>query len=124
MIGARATVRPDWRGAARRSVYNFRAHLIWINVTTARLSNTGIQIGCGIQLEVSVKDKQNNLLETCASARRAGADFPTIWRDILKYNPLVVGLPIQRIDDNGPKIEVQLITGKSLMFDSNGFSLW
>jgi hypothetical protein len=83
-----------------------------------------IQIGCKIQLEVSVKDKQNNLLETCVSARLAGADFPTIWRDILKYHPLVVGLPpIQRIDDNGPKIEIQLITGKSLMFDSKGFSI-
>jgi hypothetical protein len=70
-----------------------------------------------------MRDAAGSILETCALARFAGADFPTIWRDIIKHHPLVVGLPIQQIDDNGPMIEIQLITGKSLIFDSKGFSI-
>ncbi|PSH61706.1 hypothetical protein CU102_26700 [Phyllobacterium brassicacearum] len=71
-----------------------------------------------------VKDKQDNLLQTCVSATSGGADFPTIWHDILKKHPLVVGLPIQRInDDNEPVLEIRLATGQWLVFDSKRFSI-
>jgi hypothetical protein len=55
------------------------------------------------------------LLGKCLAAREEGADFPTVWHDILKGHPLVKGLPVQR--DGG--LEIALITGQRLIYDSD-----
>jgi hypothetical protein len=70
-----------------------------------------------------MKDKQDNLLRACVSARLQGADFPTIWRDMLMNHPLVGSLPIQQLIADEPVLEVKLITGKWLVFGSKGFSI-
>jgi hypothetical protein len=73
--------------------------------------------------EKGVEDKQDNLLHACVSARLRGADFPTIWRDMLMNHPLVESLPIQQLIANEPVLEIHLITGKRLVFGSKGFSI-
>lgn len=37
------------------------------------------------------------MLDACNTARRQGADFPTIWWQINEPNPIVAGLPVQQI---------------------------
>jgi hypothetical protein len=47
---------------------------------------------------------------------RRGADFPTIWHEILKGHAAVAGIPIQQVDDSGMTfVEIPLITGQSLV---------
>lgn len=65
----------------------------------------------------------NSLLSLCSAAHRDGADFPTIWKQILRKHPLVAGLPIQGIDDDGPSLRVLLVTGQHLVFREATFSL-
>jgi hypothetical protein len=69
----------------------------------------------------------SDLLRACTADIHSGTDFPTIWNAILKRHPLVVGPPVQTMDDGRlrPVIEIFLITGQRLIFDSasNQFSL-
>jgi hypothetical protein len=58
------------------------------------------------------------LAAQCRAARAAGMDFPTIWHEILKANPLVVGPPVQVVHDGRPRLEINLISGGRLVFDS------
>lgn len=55
------------------------------------------------------------LSRECAEALAGGANFPTIWHDILKGSPLVVGVPIQAAPD---RLEIPLIHHQRLLFDS------
>lgn len=68
-------------------------------------------------------DGVSDLLATCTAARLNGGDFPTIWGNILKKHPLVIGDPIQHADSNGPYLAIPLITGQKLVFGSLGFSV-
>ena len=63
------------------------------------------------------------LLQHCIAVRQEGADFPTIWQTVLRYHPLVVGSPVQRIIDGNPALEIALITGQRLICDDKGFAL-
>lgn len=63
------------------------------------------------------------LVERCNAERNNGADFPTIWREVLKAHPYVCGLPIQDSNEDGPILRVPLITGKFLVFLGPHFSL-
>jgi hypothetical protein len=58
------------------------------------------------------------LTNTCNSAIRNGADFPRIWHEILKVHPLVCGVPIQGILDMRPALEIPLLTGHRIVYDS------
>lgn len=58
------------------------------------------------------------LLQECAAAMRRGQDFPAIWSQILKGHPLVLGVPVQAIQGDRPTLEMPLITGQRLVFDS------
>jgi hypothetical protein len=71
----------------------------------------------------TASDIANDLVNACTSARLKGFDFPTIWHEILKKHPFVVGLPTQGRDDNEPVLEVQLITGHRLIYNAIGFSI-
>lgn len=63
------------------------------------------------------------LVDVCNAQRNKGADFPTIWRDVLKTHPCVRGLPIQDSHEGGPILKVPLITGQFLVFLGSHFSL-
>lgn len=68
-------------------------------------------------------DPTSKLLRACTNARRNGADFPSIWHEFLNKNPLVAGPPIQHIDQSGPILEIQLITGQRIVYGAQGFSI-
>jgi hypothetical protein len=45
-------------------------------------------------------------------------DFPTLWHEVLKGSPLVVGPPVQTLRDGRAHLEVQLLSGGAIVFDS------
>ncbi|QKC96797.1 hypothetical protein [Mesorhizobium sp. NZP2298] len=63
------------------------------------------------------------LLNACNAEKNKGADFPTIWKNILKVHPYVAGSPIQDSGENGPMLKIPLITGQFLVFLGSSFSL-
>ncbi|RUX94006.1 MULTISPECIES: hypothetical protein [unclassified Mesorhizobium] len=63
------------------------------------------------------------LLNACNAERNKGADFPTIWKNILKVHPYVAGSPIQDSGENGLILRIPLITGQVLVFLGSNFSL-
>ncbi len=65
----------------------------------------------------------SNLLESCIAAKRAGADFPTVWQTILRGHPLVVGPPVSRLDGGVAILEVSLINGQRIVHDHVGYRL-
>ncbi len=65
----------------------------------------------------------SELLQACVKAKRAGADFPTIWQTILRGHPLVVGPPVQRLEGQQPILEVALINGQRIVLDHLGYRL-
>ncbi len=70
-----------------------------------------------------MSDLVTNLTEACNGARRAGFDFPTIWKEILSQHPLVTGVPLQTLSEAGPVLEIPLFAGQTLLFGATGFSL-
>ena len=67
----------------------------------------------------------DDLLRMCADAMRKGGDFPTIWQNLLRGHRLVLGVPEQKMTDGRAQLHVRLMTGQSLVFDSDSkaFSL-
>lgn len=63
------------------------------------------------------------LLNACNAEKNKGADFPTIWKDILRAHPYVAGSPIQDSGKDGPLLRIPLITGQVLVFLGSNFSL-
>ena len=59
------------------------------------------------------------LVAQCQAAQAAGADFPTLWNEVLKSHPLVIGPPVQTVRDGKIRREVRLITGSAIAFDSD-----
>ena len=67
----------------------------------------------------SVPKTANDLVLKCAAVARDGADFPTVWDAVLKGHALVVGPPIQTLDDEErPQLEIRLINGQRLIYNS------
>jgi hypothetical protein len=58
------------------------------------------------------------LFERCRAAQAEGMDFPTLWHEVLKSDPLVIGPPVQTARDGRIRIEVRLITGGAIAFNS------
>jgi hypothetical protein len=71
----------------------------------------------------AMADTARDLLDACHAARNGGADFPTIWRNVLKDDALVVGPPVQGGDVVSPALEVRLLTGQRLVFRPAAISL-
>lgn len=46
-------------------------------------------------------------------------DFPTMWHDVLKPHPLVIGPPVQTVRDGRIRMEVRLISGAAIAFDTD-----
>ena len=66
-------------------------------------------------------DTATDLVRFCVAARRAGADFPTIWHTLLKGHPLVAGIPIQSFDGTRSMLEIPLITGHRITYAPDAF---
>ena len=59
-----------------------------------------------------------DLVRRCRAGMASGMDFPTLWHEILKPHPLVIGPPVQTVRDGRVRMEVRLITGDAIAFDS------
>ena len=70
-----------------------------------------------------MNDKINRLLSRCSEARAAGLDFPTIWNDVLRRDPLTLGTPVQGHDGQTTTLSIRLMGDTVLMFDGDVFSL-
>jgi hypothetical protein len=72
-----------------------------------------------------VEESAEELVHSCISAMRGGADFPTIWETVLKGHALVMGPPIQAHEDGRVCLKVPLSTRQWLKFESSSqeFSL-
>ena len=70
-----------------------------------------------------VSERVHGLRDACNAAHRGGADFPTIWKNILLGSGLVAGIPSHRANERGAAMIVPLITGHRLIFDELGFSI-
>jgi hypothetical protein len=71
------------------------------------------------------KEEASDLARLCTDIMRKGEDFPTVWLTVLKSNPLVDGIPRQRLEGNRSLLEIRLLTGERLLFDGDArrFSL-
>jgi hypothetical protein len=65
------------------------------------------------------KERANDLARLCTDVMRKGEDFPTVWQTLLTSNPLVEGIPRQRLEGNRSLLEIRLITGERLLFDGD-----
>ncbi len=63
-----------------------------------------------------MQGRASELVARCLAAAHAGSDFPTVWLTILKNHPIVLGVPIQRLQGEGTMLEVRLITGQRIIF--------
>ena len=63
------------------------------------------------------------LVEACEKARREGRDFPTVWWNILRPHPLVIGLPSHETVDGDARILISLRTGQTLVSTRGRYSL-
>ena len=50
-------------------------------------------------------------------------DFPTLWNEVLRPDPLVIGPPVQTVRDGRVRMEVRLITGAAIAFDTESGEL-
>jgi hypothetical protein len=64
-------------------------------------------------------DTQAELLTRCRAAQAAGMDFPTMWNEVLKRSPLVIGPPVQTIRGGRIQLEMRLMSGGYIAFDSD-----
>jgi hypothetical protein len=60
-----------------------------------------------------------DLIKRCQAGQAAGMDFPTLWHKVLKADPLVIGPPVQTVRDGRIRMEIRLITGSAIAFDSD-----
>ena len=69
-------------------------------------------------------DPGRELLKTCLDAQRKGADFPTVWNQILKNSGLVVGSPVQLVQADGQAaLAVSLTTGQRIVYGAGRYSI-
>ena len=70
-----------------------------------------------------MNDPGQELLEVCIALSRTGADFPTVWNEVLKRHRLVIGPPQSRVRGNEPIIEITLTTGQRIICGQHGYSI-
>jgi hypothetical protein len=61
----------------------------------------------------------SGLVERCGAATAHGADFPTVWHTVLKKDPLVAGIPRQRLAGARSILEIPLITRQLIVYDGD-----
>ena len=60
----------------------------------------------------------SDLVERCRAGQAAGMDFPTLWNEVIRPDPTVIGPPVQTVRDGRICLEVRLITGSAIVFDT------
>lgn len=83
--------------------------MIWINAGANRKQRHYAMLG----------QAARNLAELCTELMRKGNDFPTVWATTLKSHPLVGGIPESKLEGKRPVLEIRLVTGELLVFDSD-----
>ncbi len=63
-------------------------------------------------------ETKTQLLVKCRTARAGGMDFPTLWHEVLKPSSIVIGPPVQTMRDGRTRLEIRLISGGHIAFDS------
>lgn len=63
------------------------------------------------------------LLVRCQEARKSGRDFPTVWAEVLRTHPMVLGVPIQVMVGSSPCLKIPLIGDHYLCFYSDAVRL-
>jgi hypothetical protein len=63
------------------------------------------------------------LVEKCIAAGFEGADFPTVWKTILRKSRLVAGTPVQTVEDGKPVLSIRLTTNQAILYGPGGYSL-
>ena len=59
-----------------------------------------------------------DLIKRCRAGQATGMDFPTLWHEVLKPDPLVIGPPVQTVREGRIRMEIRLITGGAIALDS------
>jgi len=62
---------------------------------------------------------RSELLHRCHAGLGAGMDFPTLWHEVLRPDPMVIGPPVQTVRDGRIRLEVRLIGGGAIAFDTD-----
>ena len=57
--------------------------------------------------------------QRCRAGEAAGLDFPTLWNEVIKPHPLVIGPPVQAVRHGRVCLEIRLITGGVIVFDTD-----
>ncbi len=57
----------------------------------------------------------DELVRACVAAAGRGADFPAVWRSVLKGHHFVAGLPVQSLVAGTPVLQVPLRSGESII---------
>ena len=66
-----------------------------------------------------LNERAHDLAEFCTELAQKGKDFPTIWATLLESHTLVDSIiPASKLEGTRPTLEIQLITGGRLVFDS------
>ncbi len=63
-------------------------------------------------------ERARDLAALCSELVRKGEDFPSVWATMLKGHALVNGIPKSKLEGSRPVLEIKLITGDRLLFDS------
>jgi hypothetical protein len=63
---------------------------------------------------------RDRLIDSCRAGQAAGMDFPTLWNE---PDPLVISPPVQAVRDGRVRMEVRLITGAIIAFDTDSGQL-
>lgn len=65
-----------------------------------------------------MRDLLDDLVHRCSAALDGGADFPAIWASIISGHQLVVGPPVQHLQNGRAELRVPLLRSRFLVFSS------
>ena len=66
-----------------------------------------------------LNERSQDLAALCTELVQKGEDFPTVWATVLKGNPLVDDIPRSKLEGGRTVLEIKLITGERLLFNSD-----
>ena len=64
------------------------------------------------------RERSHDLAQLGTDLICKGKDFPTVWSTVLKGHALVDGIPESKVEGTRAILEIRLITGERLAFDS------
>ena len=68
---------------------------------------------------IPLAETANNLVLKCNTLAHHGANFAIVWEAVLKGHFLVIGLPLQTLDDEArPQLQIRLINSQCLVYNS------